>query len=418
MQTTISSNTPDTGGAFGGGIDITVPTSKTLNFILDEVTISGNNANSGGGGGIANGTEGTGVSNLTITDSTIAANQAGAAGGIDNNPGAGTTTIERSTISGNDATDDNAGGIRNGSSASPTMTVRNTTVSGNDAVGNDGGIANGGSLSLEFSTVSNNTSGGTPGGLGTDQSATIKGTILANNTGANGDCFNEVTSQGYNLIENNTCTIFGDTTGNLLGPDPLLGPLNPAGGGDPANGIPSATHELMLGSAALNSGGPVCPTTDQRGILRPQGAGCDRGAFEREAPPETTITSGLGEGATISNPSPTFGFSSAEPGATFECKVDGGPFSPCTSPTTIGPLADGMHNFQVRAKDLDDEVDPTPESRTFTVDTPPPAAPLVVQPVISSTPTSEASGVKKCKRKQGKQAAATARKRCKRKKGR
>ncbi|MGH2956245.1 MAG: hypothetical protein ACRDL6_04540, partial [Solirubrobacterales bacterium] len=77
-----------------------------------------------------------------------------------------------------------------------------------------------------------------------------------------------------------------------------------------------------------------------------------------------------------------FGFSSVEPGATFECKVDSGPFSPCTSPTTIGPLANGMHNFQVRARDLDNEVDPTPESRTFTVAVPP-APPTSLAPTIT-----------------------------------
>ncbi|MGH2957313.1 MAG: choice-of-anchor Q domain-containing protein, partial [Solirubrobacterales bacterium] len=313
-DSTISGNTSD----FGGGIRNFAVDSQTATITLDGVTVSGNSA-TGGGGGIAS--VGGGVSNVTISESTIAGNQAPGGGGI---AGQGTTTIENSTISGNSATAGEGGGISNGSGA-PTsvMTVTNSTVSGNDATGEGGGILSGATTSLNFTTVADNTTTTGGGGLNVGGGAggipvTLHGTILADNTGPHEDCFGAVTSQGYNLIESGAACepIGGDTTGNVLGQDPLLDPLANSGG-------PTETHALMtLGSAALNSGGPSCPATDQRGVLRPQGAGCDMGAFEREAPPETTITSGLGEGATISNPSPSFGFSSVEPGATFECKVD------------------------------------------------------------------------------------------------
>jgi len=51
-----------------------------------------------------------------------------------------------------------------------------------------------------------------------------------------------------------------------------------------ANGGPTQTHALLAGSPAIDAGSPDCPPPffDQRGIVRPQGAACDIGAFERE----------------------------------------------------------------------------------------------------------------------------------------
>jgi predicted outer membrane repeat protein len=56
--------------------------------------------------------------------------------------------------------------------------------------------------------------------------------------------------------------------------DPLLGPLADNGG-------PQQTMALGAGSPAINAGNlTACPATDQRGIGRPQGSGCDIGAYE------------------------------------------------------------------------------------------------------------------------------------------
>ncbi|TDT18452.1 concanavalin A-like lectin/glucanase superfamily protein [Ilumatobacter fluminis] len=44
----------------------------------------------------------------------------------------------------------------------------------------------------------------------------------------------------------------------------------------------------------------------------------------------------------------TFSFSS-EPGSTFECRLDGADFEPCSSPTSVDELADGPHRFEVRS---------------------------------------------------------------------
>ena len=84
-------------------------------------------------------------------------------------------------------------------------------------------------------------------------------------------------------------------------------------------------------------------------------------------PPETTIDSGP-TGSTA-DPTPGFEFSSSEAGSSFECRVDADAFSSCTSPESVAALTDGPHTFEVRATDSAGNTDPTPATRTFTVDT-------------------------------------------------
>jgi hypothetical protein len=86
---------------------------------------------------------------------------------------------------------------------------------------------------------------------------------------------------------------------------------------------------------------------------------------EDSTAPETTIDAGPEDPTT--DPTPTFAFSSSEPGSTFECSVDGGASSPCSSPHTTEPLEEGMHTFAVRATDPAGNADPTPATRTFEV---------------------------------------------------
>ncbi len=78
----------------------------------------------------------------------------------------------------------------------------------------------------------------------------------------------------------------------------------------------------------------------------------------------------------------TFSFTSSKLPSTFECQLDGGGFSVCTSPKTYGPLAAGAHSFQVRATDSLGHTGPA-TTYSWTIDlTPPPT------PAISSAPAS------------------------------
>lgn len=86
-------------------------------------------------------------------------------------------------------------------------------------------------------------------------------------------------------------------------------------------------------------------------------------------PPETVLQSG--PSGTISSNTPSFTFSSPQAGAIFECRLDSGPFSPCSSPYVPAPLGEGQHMFEVRAKDGAGHTDPTPAQQSFVVDTAP-----------------------------------------------
>jgi hypothetical protein len=88
------------------------------------------------------------------------------------------------------------------------------------------------------------------------------------------------------------------------------------------------------------------------------------------ADPDTTIDSG--PSGLTTDATPTFDFSSDDPGASFECRVDTEDFAACSGPAdshTTAELTDGPHTFEVRAVDAADIPDPTPASRSFTVDT-------------------------------------------------
>src|SRR6266511_2788387 len=104
---------------------------------------------------------------------------------------------------------------------------------------------------------------------------------------------------------------------------------------------------------------------------------------EDSTAPDTTIDSGP-SGAT-NDSTPTFAFSSSEASASFECKLDGGSFASCSSPSTTGALTDGAHTFSVRATDQIGNTDASPASRTFTVDTQAPQTKLLKHPPKETT---------------------------------
>ena len=100
-------------------------------------------------------------------------------------------------------------------------------------------------------------------------------------------------------------------------------------------------------------------------------------------PPDTTITGGP-SGPTREK-APSFIFSSTEPGATFECRIDSGAFAACSSPSATAPLADGPHTFEVKATDQATNTDPTPAQRSFRVDTTAPQTTIAVGPTGKTT---------------------------------
>ena len=232
-------------------------------------TLSGNSpAYYGDGGGIVNDSSGT----MTVTNSTLSGNGAYAGGGIVNR---GTATVTNSTFSGNGA--NYSGGIHNAG----TLTLTNSTLSGNSAPFG-GGIGNYSTLTVSNSTLSGNDGerGGAFYNIGT---VTVKNTIVARSSSYfGGNCgmgSGTFTSQGHNLSDDGSCpfTQPSDLNNTVAG----LGALQ-------NNGGPTETIALLPAGPAVDAipvsactdVNLVTLTTDQRGIARPQGQGCDIGAFE------------------------------------------------------------------------------------------------------------------------------------------
>jgi large repetitive protein len=103
-------------------------------------------------------------------------------------------------------------------------------------------------------------------------------------------------------------------------------------------------------------------------------------------PPDTRIVSG--PASLTRETSATFDFDvvTLEAGVTYECKLDTeADFSACPDPKTYGGLGEGTRTLQVRAVDAVGNVDSTPASYTWTVDTVAPAAPEVSSTLEGAT---------------------------------
>ena len=102
--------------------------------------------------------------------------------------------------------------------------------------------------------------------------------------------------------------------------------------------------------------------------------------------PDTTITAG--PTGTTSSTSPSFSFTATVGGSTFTCSLDGAAFSACTSPKAYTGLTSGAHTFQVAATNQG-ATDPTPASRTWTIDTIAPTGVAITAPTNGASVTGQ-----------------------------
>ena len=295
------------GESLGGGI-----LNDRATLTLNDVRVFENSATYGGG---INNYGQEGVASITVSDSTIDQNSAANAGGLYNWGwlGQADAIIFDSTFEMNTATSF-GGAIYNWVSL---LYATSTTFSSNSAIGAGGGIYNrGGTVVTNSSTLSSNSTDGTGGGIravggsteilattiannranrggGVDNDSTFvsSGSIIAGNLQNDGVTADDLyedefgstfTSSGYNLFDATSGgTISYDPT-DILGLDPMLGPLADNGG-------PTLTHALLPGSPAIDAA-IANGQTDQRGSTRTVdlseyanasgGDGTDIGAFE------------------------------------------------------------------------------------------------------------------------------------------
>jgi hypothetical protein len=105
--------------------------------------------------------------------------------------------------------------------------------------------------------------------------------------------------------------------------------------------------------------------------------------------PETSISSG--PSSTTTATSASFSFSASESGSSFECKLDGGPYASCASPTSFSGLSVGAHQFSVRATDMAGNTDSTPATQTWTVEAVTPPPPSECTSTVSSTSAAQSA---------------------------
>ncbi|MEA2125263.1 MAG: large repetitive protein [Solirubrobacteraceae bacterium] len=101
--------------------------------------------------------------------------------------------------------------------------------------------------------------------------------------------------------------------------------------------------------------------------------------------PVVAITSGPADGSEVLPGSQSFAFT-GEPGALYECSLDGAGWSACVSPYTTGALTDGAHDVAVRGTDALGNLGAA-DKRAFAVKSPPPPP----QPTPTPDPTSTAT---------------------------
>lgn len=276
----------------GGGVYLDL----LSQLALVNVIITENRADFGGG--IYNH---SGV--LTLTNSIISHNSVrGDGGGIDN---FGTLTLTDSTVAYNTTAQD-GGGIKNTAS----LFLTNSTIATNTASGTGGGILNteaGSAININYSTIYGNMAQA-GGGMAIESGTEIlEASIVAGNSASTApDILGTVTLYWPSLIQNSTGTkissspvpsglqkVYGPVPPSIqnafelgkhsiFGKSPLLGPLQ-------NNGGLTQTYALLPGSPAIDQvlpdtsgecGSNSSYPTDQRGVPRPKGAGCDLGSYE------------------------------------------------------------------------------------------------------------------------------------------
>jgi concanavalin A-like lectin/glucanase superfamily protein len=106
--------------------------------------------------------------------------------------------------------------------------------------------------------------------------------------------------------------------------------------------------------------------------------------------PDTQIVDGPNGPSPSTTATFTFFSPDAGAGATFQCALDGAAFAACSSPSSYTGLREAAHTFAVRVRDAVGNLDPTPATRSWTVDLTPPTTTITDGPT-GTVPIASAS---------------------------
>jgi predicted outer membrane repeat protein len=287
------------GSIYGGRFDVTIRRSVLRG---NEVVQSGEAVLGKEGAAIYAYTPGNAstASRLTIIDSELSDNVTHQdSGGALATHGAVHLSISNSTISGNRAGGDGGAiATHNDTVIGTTISVDTSTITANRASGYSGGIHVGGT-GLQSLSVTNSVVGANETEL--PQSASSQDIVVPIEVTA---AYSHIGDSA--LANSNVNIVSGGSPmdSNIIGEDPLLGPLS-------ENGGPTRTHAILSGSPLLDAASPgvhprdnnlPLPSADQRGpgYARSSGVASDIGAYEFQVVPPTPAGQSSGGGGAIS----------------------------------------------------------------------------------------------------------------------
>ena len=279
----------DAGGVYvGGGATLT-------DCIFTNNSVQ--SATSDGGGAYVGG-------DATVADCTFTGNSAGTSGG---GLSAAFAELTNCTFDGNTA-GDSGGGLHTYTST----TITNSTLTGNSAGNEGGGLFAAEYATLTNCTVADNSAVNSGGGLVVGYTADIKGSIVAGNAASSGA---NVYSGGASWPDTNGVSTDGNY--NIIGGDAAA--LTALFGTNALadNGGLTQTILILAGSLAYDAiptGTAWLPANDQRGIVRPFGAGGDIGAVELDVTPGSGPPTPHSGGSTGGNSGGNSGGGSTLPG--------------------------------------------------------------------------------------------------------
>jgi CSLREA domain-containing protein len=412
------------------------PATDTDILTLEGLTVTGGSApatalmitDPGDGGGIfSNG--GLDLEHVAVTGNTAALGGGGIMDGTIHSTTPGPATFNGVTIADNKVQGGGANGQGGGAVVATTLTMTNSTIADNEV--DNAGVNEGGGLVNSIGNTSGDTTvsatlvndtivgnvatepvaapaGDLGGGISGDQLAEVDApfdsvidstnTIVAGNTadGAEQDCALVDTTDGtssHNIEGDATCGFTDPASKQTTAIE--LGKL--ADNGGPTDTLLPTSPTAPEVNTGTSTG---CPSTDQRGVTRPQGSACDIGSVEL-APP--TATTGAASATTLTsttvsgkagNPAVLAGTAAFDYGTTTSYghtaaagSAPAGPTSSAVSATLSGLTPNTTYHYKLVVTTTDG----TASGADATFKTPPVPTSTSVTCVPRSVPTGQSS---------------------------